>query len=209
MKKTLFVLLSFLFIGSLAQAQVDGTNHKIDKKKIRKARKKKNKEFKKGAASPLSKKDQRKFKKLAYYAIDKAYKVKANLKLTPNTEWFKMATSTGQPADYRQYAILSFTLKGKSYELPVYQNLRLMKMPQYKNYLFVPFTDLTNNKTTYGAGRYMEFYIPKDKNAAIFIDFNTAYNPYCAYSPNYSCPIPPKVNHLDIAIEAGEKKFKE
>ena len=209
MNKFLFALLPLLFVGQLAQAQLDPGQSDVYRKKIRKARKKKNKEFKKDEASPLSKKAKRKFKRLAYYPIDMAYKVKASMKLTPDTEFFEMATSNGKIANYRQYALMHFSLKGKQFKLPVYQSRRLMKMPLYRNYLFVPFTDLTNGKTTYGAGRYMEFYIPKDKTASVFIDFNTAYNPYCAYSPGYSCPIPPKDNYLDITLEAGEKKYKK
>ena len=77
---------------------------------------------------------------------------------------------------------------------------------EYKDYLFLPFTDLTNGDTTYGGGRYIDMRIP-EKNT-IILDFNQSYNPYCAYGGNYSCPIPPAENNLDIAITAGVKKFK-
>jgi uncharacterized protein (DUF1684 family) len=131
------------------------------------------------------------------------------MQLTPDTEFFEMLTSDGKKRLYRQYGILSFELKGKSLTLPAYQSKRLMRMPQYRNYLFVPFTDPTNGNTTYGAGRYLGLYMPKQEEGNITLDFNKAYNPYCAYNSNYSCPIPPRANHLNAAIEAGEKKYKK
>ena len=71
---------------------------------------------------------------------------------------------------------------------------------------YIPFTDLTNGEETYGAGRYLDFKIPESEK--VIIDFNLAYNPYCAYNHSYSCPIPPKENNLNIKIEAGEKTFE-
>jgi uncharacterized protein (DUF1684 family) len=80
-------------------------------------------------------------------------------------------------------------------------------MPKYKNYLFVPFKDMTNGKETYGGGRYLDLETTDIQNDSVILDFNKAYNPYCAYSNGYSCPIPPKENHLAVSIEAGEKTF--
>jgi uncharacterized protein (DUF1684 family) len=71
--------------------------------------------------------------------------------------------------------------------------------------LFVPFNDLTNGVETYKSGRYLNLYIPD--NGAIVVDFNLAYNPYCAYNKKYSCPIPPVENRLNVKIKAGEKKY--
>ena len=75
-----------------------------------------------------------------------------------------------------------------------------------KNYIFLPFTDMSNGKTSYEGGRYIDLEVPKGDE--LIIDFNQAYNPYCAYNPKFSCPIPPKRNHLDTFIEAGVKKYK-
>ena len=88
----------------------------------------------------------------------------------------------------------------------VYQNLLLRETEEFKDYLFLPFADLTNGEQTYGGGRYIDLSIP-DKDS-IIINFNTAYNPYCAYNAKYSCPLVPKENHLDYSIEAGVKKFE-
>ena len=79
-----------------------------------------------------------------------------------------------------------------------------MKQLEYKDYLFLPFTDLTNGTVTYGGGRYIGLRIPKSGNK-IIIDFNQAYNPFCAYSGNYSCPIVPEENNLDVQVKAGVK----
>jgi uncharacterized protein (DUF1684 family) len=79
-----------------------------------------------------------------------------------------------------------------------------MATKEYTNYLFLPFTDLTNGKETYAAGRYIGLKIPKEGNELI-IDFNMAYNPYCAYSDRYSCPVVPAANNLATEIRAGLK----
>jgi len=113
---------------------------------------------------------------------------------------FKMPTSTERTPIYRRYGYVNLNDTAR---LEVYQNIELSKQEKYKNYLFIPFKDATSGKETYGGGRYIDLEIPKDTE--LIIDFNTAYNPYCAYSYRYSCPIPPKVNHLLIEINAGEK----
>jgi uncharacterized protein (DUF1684 family) len=84
-----------------------------------------------------------------------------------------------------------------------------MKNPTYKNYLFVPFKDLSSGKETYGGGRYLDFETTAIKEDLVILDFNKAYNPYCAFSSGFSCPIPPKENHLNVRVEAGEKNFKK
>ena len=88
----------------------------------------------------------------------------------------------------------------------IYQNLELISKPEYVDYLFVPFTDLTNGKGSYSGGRYIDTRIPPGKK--IVLDFNKAYNPYCAYNGKYSCPIPPEENHLEVEIRAGVKDFE-
>ena len=82
-----------------------------------------------------------------------------------------------------------------------------MQTEKYRNYLFVPFTDATTGDESYGSGRYLEFYIADIQNNTLQLDFNKAYNPYCAYAAGYKCPIPPRENNLPLAIKAGEKNF--
>ena len=107
---------------------------------------------------------------------------------------------------YEKYGEVHFTLNGQEIKLPVYQSHSLREDEEWKNYLFLPFKDATNGKITYGGGRYLELWYTGGDT--IVVDFNRAYNPYCAYNYNYSCPIVPKANWLDIPIEAGERKFK-
>ncbi len=103
--------------------------------------------------------------------------------------------------DYVKYGELHFTIKGEKCKLNVYQSLKLIQDEKYKNFLFLPFTDLTSNVTSYGGGRYIDLLIPAGKK--LTLDFNQAYNPYCAYAVGYSCPIPPKENFLELKVEAG------
>jgi uncharacterized protein (DUF1684 family) len=153
--------------------------------------------------SPLDSIDFVKFRSLDFYPIDIKYIVKASFVKNDFPVPFEMATSTDRKPLYQKYGTLAFTLDGKEYTLAVYQDLDSDE--EYKDYLFVPFTDLTNNSETYGGGRYIDLKQPLDQE--VLLDFNQAYNPYCAYSHRWSCVIPPKENDLQVAIKAGVKKF--
>jgi uncharacterized protein (DUF1684 family) len=146
------------------------------------------------------------FKGLDYFPLNKDFIIEATFKKDIGKK-FKMATSTDRTPLYRRFGYMYFTIDTIQYQLTVYQNIALIKDKELKNYLFIPFKDLTSAKTTYGGGRYIDFNIPS--TATVKIDFNTAYNPYCAYSHRFSCPIPPKENSLPIAIESGEKYVSE
>ena len=169
-------------------------------------REKQNAEFRNPELSPLTDEDQKTFDSIAFFPISEEFYVKAFIELTPDSLPFKMKTSTDRLPDYRQWAIAHFSLHGKTIALPVYQSLGLMNKPGLKDYLFIPFTDLTNGTTTYGGGRYVEGRIPEGDT--LVIDFNKAYNPYCAYNGKYSCPIPPASSYIDVEITAGEKAFE-
>jgi uncharacterized protein (DUF1684 family) len=122
--------------------------------------------------------------------------------------FFKMKTTTDRLPDYAKYGEVHFMIDSQAFKLEVYQSPDVSKMPGYADYLFIPFTDLTNGEETYEVGRYIEFRIPKSDN--VILDFNQSYNPYCSYAAGkYSCPIPPEANQLTVAIPAGEKKYKE
>jgi hypothetical protein len=106
-----------------------------------------------------------------------------------------------------KYGIVTFNLKRNAYRLNVYQNQDLMKKEGYEDYLFLPFLDDTNGEESYGGGRYIDLRIPEGDE--VVIDFNKAYNPYCAYNEKYSCPIVPRENYLDLKVEAGVKAFQK
>jgi len=166
-----------------------------------------NSEYKDASTSPLKKKDLKKFKTLDFFKFDSLYVVEATLKRTPDEKPFKMKTTTSRLPKYVKYGVLEFTLKGEKFQLDVFQNMNLMDKPEYVDYLFLPFLDQTNGETSYSGGRYIELRIPEGDKMTI--DFNTAYNPYCAYNERYSCPIVPRQNYLKTKIEAGVKAFKK
>lgn len=157
--------------------------------------------------SPLTPEDRRNFNGLDFYAPNAKYFVNAKFKRTPEEKPFEMKTSTGRLPVYVKYGEVMFTIDGKTFKLNVYQNLELSKKKEYVDYLFLPFSDLTSGKETYIGGRYIDVRIPKGD--ILDIDFNQAYNPYCAYNHKYSCPIVPLENDLQIAIMAGVKKFHD
>ena len=118
-----------------------------------------------------------------------------------------MKTSANTLQHYFKYGRLNFVLDGKDYHLYVYQSSDLMKTEKYKDYLFVPFTDASTGDESYGSGRYLDFSTTDIKNNTLYLDFNKAYNPSCAYATGFHCPMPPKENLLTVAINAGEKNF--
>ncbi|GAA4768999.1 MULTISPECIES: DUF1684 domain-containing protein [Flavobacterium] len=166
-----------------------------------------NKEFADSTSSPLMEADLKTFKALDFYPIDEKYIVEAKFVKAKREKVFEMKTTTTRLPKYKKYGELHFTLDGKTFKLNVYQNIDLSKKPGYKDYLFLPFTDLTCGKESYIGGRYLDARIPKSD--VMIIDFNKAYNPYCAYNYKYSCPLVPLDNDLDIEIKAGVKKFHD
>ncbi len=142
-----------------------------------------------------------------FFPVNKRYNVTCHLERITDTIGFTMKTSANTLKHYYKYGRLDFMISGTACQLFVYQSKDLMKTEKYKDYLFVPFTDLTTGDESYGSGRYLEFYRKDIQGDNLQIDFNKAYNPYCAYSPGFKCPIPPLENALNIAIKAGEKNF--
>ena len=166
-----------------------------------------NAEYKDATSSPLKDKDRKHFEGLDFFKYDSSYVVLAHLKRTPDTEWFDMQTTTSRVSPERVYGILTFELKGETYSLNVYQGKDVIKREGLEDYLFLPFIDDTNGEESYGGGRYIDLRIPEGDT--ITIDFNKAYNPYCAYNEKYSCPIVPRVNYLALNVRAGVKAFEK
>jgi len=136
---------------------------------------------------------------LKYYPENPALHFTLPLDEHADKQTVTMITSTGSAREYLKYGQVSFDVDGEHATLEVYQD------PE-EGYFFLPFVDATAPDETYGAGRYLDIEpIGSDK---FLIDFNYAYNPYCAYNDKWSCPIPPKENRLKVRIKAGEKNFK-
>ncbi|MBU2899761.1 MULTISPECIES: DUF1684 domain-containing protein [Maribacter] len=165
-----------------------------------------NAEFKNPESSPLPDRFRIDFESLEFFEPDTNYIVEAELVRTPEALPFSMPTTTGRESTEVVYGIAKFTLKGKDHKLEIYQSPELITQAEYEDYLFLPFTDNTNGEETYGGGRYLDLRIPKGNK--IILNFNKAYNPYCAYNKKFSCPIVPKVNNLDTEIKVGVKAFE-
>lgn len=145
---------------------------------------------------------------LRFYPADSAYRVTATVQLTPKSKPVDLPTSMAQRmATQAPYAVLSFTIAGKPCQLTVYRSLNLANNPLYRDYLFLPFTDSTTGEETYGGGRYLDLRTGNIQAGKLVLDFNKAYNPYCAYKSGYACPIPPAGNRLAVAIKAGELTY--
>lgn len=154
--------------------------------------------FLRSSDSPF--KDKNRVEDIQYFAPKEAYKVQASIEVFETPKPVEIATSNGKSDNYLQYAYLNFELQGQKYKL-----LALRENIQMPN-LWVGFRDATSGKTTYGGGRYLDLAY-RNGQKTITLDFNLAYNPYCAYTEGFACPIPPRENTLPIAIEAGEKDF--
>ncbi|MHC0441940.1 DUF1684 domain-containing protein [Flavobacterium sp. 3-210] len=178
---------------------------KFDRASVEKFQKQINAEYADAKTSPLMEEDLKTFKSLDFYPINAKYFVVAKFEKAKNEKVFEMKTTGTRTPKYIKYGTLSFILEGKSLKLNVYRSIDLSKQEQYKDHLFLPFSDLTCGKESYIGGRYIDLKVPKGNTMAI--DFNQAYNPYCAYNHKYSCPLVPLENDLNIEIKAGVKTF--
>ena len=166
-----------------------------------------NHQFSDEKESPLTDEDFKTFKELDFFPIDTNYRVVAKLKYFKNSKPFNMKTTTDRISVYRVFATATFKINGEKHVLRIYQSQQLLLTEDFNDYLFLPFTDETNGDTSYGGGRFID--LKMTAKETIVIDFNKAYNPYCAYSDRYSCPIPPKVNHLNTKIPVGVMAYKK
>lgn len=196
-------ILFFLCFGNVLFAQ---TPAEITQE-IQNYRAEENKKFATEETTILTKKGLRKFKELDFYPIDLKYRVEAKYVRTPDEKPFLMPTTTDRRPEYVKYAEAHFSIDGVALTLNLYKTTTPYDDPALKDYLFVPYTDWTSGDGSYGGGKFLDAYIPEGDT--IVLDFNKAYNPYCAYNYKYSCPIPPKENDLNVRIEAGVKEYTD
>lgn len=194
------LLISIAVLSSLAQL-VTGQYH-IDSAQA--LRQQKLERMANDPSSPLTAED---ISHIHHYAPDSTYVVHGRVELLHGEQPFRMPTSDGTSKVYVRHAKVRFQLQGEEGELTVYRSPDLFANPLYRDHLFLPFTDATNGVETYGGGRYIDLSVDDIQNGSITIDFNTAYNPYCAYSSGYRCPLPPVENFLPIPIRAGEMNY--
>ena len=159
--------------------------------------------FKDASKSPLKPNDLKRFKTLEFFALDSNFVVRAKLNQTPDSIFFDMRTNTDRFSKERVYGILEFKIDAQKFNLKIYQNIDALE--SNNKALFLPFLDDTNGNSSYGGGRYIDLSIPTSDS--LWIDFNRAFNPYCAYNEKYSCPIVPRENYIPLPIEAGMKRY--
>jgi uncharacterized protein (DUF1684 family) len=153
--------------------------------------------FKQHRQSPLTPEQRRTFTGLNYFPENPALDLVLPIEKFPTPETITIQTSTGDEQTYVRYGKIRFQVEGQEVELTVFAS---------DHGYFLPFVDSLRGTETYGAGRYLD---PEElSNGQLQVDFNLAYNPYCAYNENWSCPLTPFENHLKVAIRAGEKNFK-
>jgi uncharacterized protein (DUF1684 family) len=193
--------LEFRGMSESAEFDVDAWERELERN-----REEKDEFFGSHPHSPVPKAERDDFGGLEYFEPDPEYRVTATVHLTDedDEDVYRMETSTGGEQRYLKVAELAFELDGETHTLAGYR-----QAGEERESLFVPFRDKTTGQETYGAGRYMELEAEGDleDGREVPVDFNLAYNPFCAFSDAYACPLPPEENWLETTIEAGEKDW--
>ena len=153
--------------------------------------------------SPFNQDPKAEFHPLNYYDVNPDFVFKSKLYEYPQKDTVTVMGTKGEARKSIRYGFVKFDYKNKPYQVNVYKGWTKGGQEYYS----IWFTDKTTGKETYGVGRYLDFELKPDTNYIYTIDFNLAYNPYCSYSAKYSCAVPTKEDHIDMAIEAGEKNF--
>ncbi|MDO7846415.1 DUF1684 domain-containing protein [Hymenobacter sp. M29] len=179
---------------------------------LQKFRSEKNRSFRQSSDSPLSTEQKAAFDSLKYYGPEAAYAFHCTLTRNANADTVLIQMSDNRSEKYLRWGEAAFfpPLDLAVGTMDIATRLTLFRKADGRDStLFVPFTDNTNGRETYGGGRYLDVPLPAPDSTGLTLDFNRAYNPYCAYNNDYSCPVPPAENRLRVAIPAGEKSFHE
>jgi uncharacterized protein (DUF1684 family) len=199
------LIIGILAVIALAVAYtLTGTdNPEVYMEKIEKERDRQFKFIRYNIESPLTEEQKKDFKELDFYPIDPAYKVRAKMVPVEDRKMMELPMTDGTVEKYLKHSFAEFQLSGQTYRLLLLQSVKELD----KRNFFLAFADATSGVETYGGGRYIN--LRQDGKNSITIDFNMAYNPYCAYNPDFACPLPPKENVMEIAVRAGEKDYKK
>lgn len=205
MFKNKFFLLSVLaviiaiFVYSFVGNKEVKPTQSIDNKyvtTIQRLRSNKDSYLKKDTSSPIENKAN--FKGLKYFEINPAFKIIGKIDKLTSGQTINISMSGGETEEYEAYGNVTFEIEG------IKCALKIFKTPEGN--LFLPFKDLTSNKETYGAGRYLDFGVEDVRNNQLTIDFNKAYQPFCSYNHTFTCPVPPAENFLNVSVKAGERQ---
>lgn len=201
-RNNLIILMVLAVVAATVIYSLQGTDTAGYEKKIEKLREEKDLFMRNASDSPFAGKTES-YMGLKYFPPDPAYRVKARLIPIENKQAVILPTSDQKTKRYMEYAWAEFTIDSVPCRLLI---LEIIDMGPFRGTLFLAFGDETSASETYGAGRYIDVKKPKGQNS-IILDFNEAYNPYCAYNDSFSCPLPPPENLLKVAIKAGEKNY--
>ncbi|RMF30217.1 MAG: DUF1684 domain-containing protein [Bacteroidetes bacterium] len=147
--------------------------------------------------------------RIRFFPPDPRYRVRCRFEPLSEAAPLRLPTFDGREEWFLPYGTLTFELEGRTHRLIVFQSFRMRHVPGLRERLFLPFRDRTNGRSTYPGGRYLDLLTSDIQDGTVWLDFNLAYNPWCAYDERFTCPIPPKSNHLDVEIRAGEMKFEK
>ena len=200
MKYSLIAILFFLLFSCGQKYTKEEINYI---KSIEEQRKIKNEYMKNDPASPFNYKGKVEFHELKYFDVDPKFVFKSKLYEYNPKDTITIYGTKGEARKAVRFGYVLINYENKEYKVNVYEGTT----KSGEKYYSIWFTDKTTNKETYGVGRYLDFEKHNNPDYIYTIDFNLAYNPYCAYSPNYSCAIPTKEDFIPIEIKAGEKKF--
>jgi len=200
-KNILFLFVAAVIVAAIAYTLTGTESPEAYIEKIEAERERQFKFIRFNIDSPLTEEQKRNFNELNFYPIDPTYKVKALMVPIENKKVREVPLTDGSKERYIEHSYAEFELAGKPQKLLLLQS---MDEPDKRNF-FLAFADETSGIETYGGGRYIN--ARQDGKSSITLDFNLAYNPYCAYNPDYACPIPPKENILEIPIPVGEKNY--
>jgi uncharacterized protein (DUF1684 family) len=178
-------------------------NPEVYIEKIEKERERQYKFIRYNIDSPLTEEQKKDFQELDFYPIDPSYKVRAKMVPVEDRKMMELPMTDGTVEKYLKHSFAEFDLAGQTHRLLLLQSVEELD----KRNFFLAFADATSGEETYGGGRYIN--LRQDGKNSITIDFNMAYNPYCAYNPDFACPLPPKENVMEIPIRAGEKDYKK
>ncbi len=205
MNKIVLAIVGLVSIGILVYALQGGESEEDYTERILKERENIRNFLRGSDESPFASEDVL-FKELNYYEPDPAYQVTARLERVEDHKLLTLPTSDGKEEKYIRYGYADFEIDEQPQRLLVLQPFEQQQPPM----LFVTFADATSGEETYGGGRYLNVEMPgRTGQKSLKLDFNLAYNPYCAYNPTFSCPLPPQENVLNIPIPVGEKNFDE
>lgn len=201
MKYNLIYILFFLSLVSSCGRDYT-PEEKLYVQQIKQLRTEKNQEMKNSPESPFNFKGKVHFENLKYFDVDPEFVFKSKLYEYDTKDTIKIYGTKGEERKAIRYGYVKFHYD-KDYKINVYKGFS----KSGEEYFSIWFTDKTTNEESYGVGRYIDFEKNENKDYVYTIDFNMAYNPYCAYSPKYSCAVPTREDYIDLAIKAGEKKF--